>query len=523
MQTSLITNPTNITMAINLAPCLTIFILFLFLRLLVRHFWCRRYNPPPGPKPWPIIGNLNLIGPVPHSSLSALSQKYGPIMYLKLGFKDFVVISSADAAKAFLKTHGHTFSSRPKTTAGKYAAYNYSDILWAPYGPHWRQARKICFTQLFSQKSLEFSEYIRKEEMKNMLNELFISSGTTILLKDYLYSLNLNIISRMVLGKKYVEKGYGGFMSWEEFRKLVDDFAVINTGVANIGDLIPLLNFLDLQGYIKRTKDFSATFDRLLEHVLKEHEERRKGVENYVAKDMVDVFLKLTEDPTLEVKLQRHSVKAITQDLLLGGIDTSSATIEWGMSEVLKNPEILKKATEELDRVVTRDRWVEDKDIVNLPYIEAITKEAMRLHPAGPVLPPTTSAVDGDSKVLGYDIPGGAQVIVNVWAIGRDPAIWENPNEFNPERFIGKDIDVIGHHFELLPFGAGRRICPGYTLGLKVVQVSLANLVHGFSWSLPGNMKVEDLDMEETLKLTNSRKQPLEAVVKPRLSSHLYL
>ena len=114
-------------------------------------------------------------------------------------------------------------------------------------------------------------------------------------------------------------------------------------------------------------------------------------------------------------------------------------------------------------------------------------------------------------------------MIVNVWAIGRDPAIWDNPNEFNPERFIGKDIDVIGHHFELLPFGAGRRICPGYVLGLKVVQVSLANLVHGFSWSLPGHMKKEDLNMEEVPRLTNVRKQPLEAVIKPRLSSHLYL
>ncbi|KAK4269066.1 hypothetical protein QN277_022271 [Acacia crassicarpa] len=501
-------------MAINLAPCLAIFILFL--HLLIRHFRCRRYNLPPGPKPWPILGNLNLIGPVPHSSLSALSQKYGPIMHLKLGSKDFVVISSADAAKAFLKTHGLTFSSRPKTTAGKYAAYNYSDILWAPYGPHWRQARKICFTQLLSQKSIESSEYIRKEEMKNMLNDLSISSGTTILLKDYLYSLNLNIISRMVLGKKYVEKGYGGFVSWEEFRKLADDFAVINTGVANIGDFIPWLNFLDSQGYIKRTKDFSAKFDRFLEHVLKEHEERRKGLENYVAKDMVDVLLKLTEDPTLEVKLQRNSVKAITQDLLIGAIDTSSATIEWGMSEVLKNPEILKKATDELDIVVGRDRWVEEKDIVNLPYIEAITKETMRLHPVASLLPPTTSAVDGDSKVVGYDIPKGAQVIVNVWAIGRDPAIWENPNEFNPERFIGKDIDVTGNNFELLPFGAGRRICPAYPLALKVVQVCLANLVHGFSWSLPDHMKKEDLNMEENLTLGNMRKQPLEAVIRPK-------
>ncbi|KAI9119703.1 hypothetical protein K1719_009092 [Acacia pycnantha] len=512
-------------MAMNLAPWLAIFISFLFLRLLFQHFHCRPYyNLPPGPKPWPIIGNLNLIGPIPHHSLHQLSQKYGPIMHLKLGLKHFVVVSSADGAKAFLKTHGNTFSSRPKTNAGKHTTYNHSDVLWAPYGPHWRQARKIYTTRLFSHESMESSEYIRKEEMKSMLNELLISSDKPVLLKDYLYALTLNNISRMVLGKKYVEKGQSGFMfSWEEFRRMVDEFFYLNT-FGNIGDLIPWLNFMDLQGYTKRMKDFSAKFDRFLEHVLKEHEERIKGVEDFVAKDMVDVLLKLAEDPTLEVKLQRHTIKALTLDLVIAATGTSNVTVEWGMSELLKNPEILRKATEELDRVIGRDRWVEEKDIVNLPYIEAITKETMRLHPPAAVLPPTTSAIDGDSKVLGYDIPKGTQVIVNVWAMGRDPTIWENPNEFNPERFIGKDVDVKGSHFELLPFGAGRRICPAYSLGLKVVQVSLANLVHGFSWRLPDHMKKEDINMEEILMLTCFRKQPLEAVIKPRLSSHyLYL
>ncbi|XP_028752180.1 flavonoid 3'-monooxygenase-like [Neltuma alba] len=392
-------------------------------------------------------------------------------------------------------------------------------MLWAPYGPHWRQARKICFTQLLSQRSIESSEYIRKEEMKCMLNELFISSSKPVLLRDYLYALNLNIISRMVLGKKYVRKDKSGFISWEEFRRLVDEFFLLNT-FANIGDLIPWLNFLDLQGYTKRMKDFSVKFDRFLEHVLDEHEERRKGVENYVPKDMVDVLLQLAEDPTLEVKLQRHIVKALTLDLVIAAIDTSNVVVEWAMSELLKNPEILRKATEELDRVIGRDRWVEEKDIVNLPYCEAICKETMRLHPAAAVLPPTTSAVDGDSKVVGYDIPKGTQVIVNVWAIGRDPAIWDNPNELYPERFIGKDIDVTGHNFELLPFGAGRRICPGYPLALKVVHLSLANLAHGFSWSLPDHMKKEDVNMDEIPRLTSVRKQPLEAVIRPRLSSH---
>ncbi|KAK4269070.1 hypothetical protein QN277_022275 [Acacia crassicarpa] len=503
-----------------IALWLAIFIPFFL--LLFRSLGFRQYNLPPGPKPWPIIGNLNLIGPIPHHSLHQLSQKYGPIMHLKLGLKHVVVVSSADGAKAFLKTHGVTFSSRPKTAAGKYTTYNYTNVLWAPYGPYWRQARKICFTQLFSQKSIESYEYIRKEEMKIMLNELFISSGKPVLLKDYLYALNLNIISRVVLGKKYVKKGQSGFMSWEEFSDLVEEFFLLNSGFSNIGEAIPWFNFLDLQGYIKRMKDYSVKFDGFLEHVLKEHEERRKEVENYVATDMLDVILQIAEDPSLEVKLQRDHFKALTQDLLLATIDTSAVAMEWAMSELMKNPETLRKATEELDSVIGRDRWVEEKDMAKLPYIEAFTKESMRLHPPATVLPPKV-AINGDTKVLGFDIPEGTQVMVNAWAIGRDPKVWENPYEFNPERFIGEDIDVTGNHFELLPFGAGRRMCPGYNLALKVVVVTLANLVHGFSWSLPGHMKVEDLNMEETFRLTSIRKQPLEAVIKPRLSSHLYL
>lgn len=233
-------------------------------------------------------------------------------MHLKLGFKDVVVASSADVARAFLKTHGHNFSSRPPTTAGKYTTYNYSGMLWAPYGPYWRQARKIWSTKLVSPNSIKSYEHTRKEEMKSMLNELFTCSGTTILLKDYVYSLNLNIISRMVFGKKCVTKDQSGFVSWEELRRLLKEFFLLNT-FANIGDLIPCFSFLDLQGYVKRMKDFSVTIDRFLEHVMDEHEERREGIEDYVAKDMVDVLLQVADDPTLEVKLQRHHVKAFIQ------------------------------------------------------------------------------------------------------------------------------------------------------------------------------------------------------------------
>ncbi|XWS12154.1 hypothetical protein CRYUN_Cryun37aG0065500 [Craigia yunnanensis] len=490
----------------------------ILLSLRLRH--CRKLNLPPGPKPWSIIGNLNLIGSLPHRSIHALSQKYGPIMQLKFGSFPVVVGSSVEMAKAILKTHDVTFAGRPKIAAGKYTTYNYSDITWSPYGPYWRQARKMCLTELFSAKRLESYEYIRREEMNLLLKGLYKSSGTPILLKDHLSNLSLNVISRMVLGKKYTERtGENEIVTPKEFKEMLDELFLLN-GVLDIGDSIPWLSFLDLQGYIKRMKSVSKKFDRFLEHVLDEHNARRKGVKDYVAMDMVDVLLQLAEDPNLDVKLERHGVKAFSQDLIAGGAESSAVTVEWAISELLKKPEIFANATEELDRVIGRDRWVEEKDIVNLPYIDSIAKETMRLHPVAPMLVPRLARED--CRIAGYDIPKDTRVLVNVWSIERDPTLWDNPNEFCPERFIEKTIDVKGHDFELLPFGAGRRMCPGYPLGIKVIQASLANLLHGFTWKLPSNMTKEDLNMEEIFGLSTPKKYPLEAVAEPRLPLHMY-
>ncbi|KAJ4795532.1 Cytochrome P450 superfamily protein [Rhynchospora pubera] len=480
----------------------------------------KKYNLPPGPKPWPIIGNLNLMGALPHQSIHELSKKYGPLMYLRFGSFPVVVGSSVELAKYFLKTHDVLFTDRPKTAAGKYTTYNCLDITWSQYGAYWRQARKICLVELFSPKRLVSYEYIRVEEMHNLLGELFRSSGKVVMLKDFMSTFSLNVISRMVLGKRYLDKSEGTIVPPEEFKRMLDELFLLN-GVLNIGDLIPWLNFLDLQGYIKRMKTLSKKFDRILEHVLDEHNDRRlhEG-ENFVARDMVDVLLQLADDPTLEVKLERDGIKGFIQDLIAGGTESSAVTVEWAFSELLKRPKIFNKATEELDRVVGQNRWVEEKDIHNLPYIEAIIKETMRLHPVAPMLAPRQSREDATFN--GYDIPKGTRVLVNVWTIGRDPTIWDNPNEFWPERFIGKSINVKGQDFELLPFGSGRRMCPGYSLGLKMIQMSIANLLHGFKWRLPDGVKEADLSMEEIFGLSTPKKEPLQAVVEPKLLAHLY-
>ncbi|CAL5328681.1 unnamed protein product [Camellia sinensis] len=481
---------------------------------------CQRTSPP-GPKPWPIIGNLNLIGPLPHQSLHKLSQKYGHLMQLKFGSYSVVVTSSAEMAKQFLKTHDHIFASRPVIAAGKYTTYNYSNITWSPYGPYWRQGRKIFLTELFSAKRLESYEYIRVEERQAVISQLFALSGKPIILRGHISHMTLSVMSRIVLGKKYISESLRekSVLRVEEFQEMLDELFFLN-GVVNVGDWIPWIDFLDLQGYVKQMKALSKKFERFHDLVLGEHIARKEEEKDFVAKDMVDVLLQLLDDPNLEIKLNGDSVKAFILDLIAGGTDTSAITLEWAMSELLKKPDLINKATKELDRVIGRERWVEEKDFPQLPYLDAIVKETMRLHPVVVLLAPHLALED--CKVAGYDIRKGTRVFINTWSMGRDPTIWDAPEEFCPERFLGKEIDVRGQSFELLPFGSGRRMCPGYSLGLKMIRSSLANMLHGFSWKLPDNLKTEDLGMEEVFGLTTLRKTPLVAVVEPRLSGRLY-
>ena len=232
-------------------------------------------------------------------------------MHLQFGSFPVVVGSSVEMAKVFLKTMDVTFAGRPKTAAGKYIAYDCTNMTWSAYGPYWRQARKIFLTELFSAKRLESYEHIRVEEMNSLLLQLFKSSGKPVVLKDYLSTGSLNVISRMVLGKTYIDESENSIVTPEEFRQMMDELFLL-TGVFNIGDFIPWIDFLDLQGYIKRMKILSKKFDRFLEHILDEHNAQRKDETDCVSKDMVDVLLDLADDPTLEVKLERHGVKALT-------------------------------------------------------------------------------------------------------------------------------------------------------------------------------------------------------------------
>ncbi|KAF3775836.1 Cytochrome P450 71A4 [Nymphaea thermarum] len=301
--------------AISYVPALAAAALFLYTVVqLLRH--PLRLNLPPGPMPWPIIGNLNLLGRLPHRSLADLARTYGPIMYLQLGSRPAVVASSINAAQLFLRTHDQAFASRPRTAAGKHTSYGYSTMTWSPYGPFWRFSRKLYLTELFSDKRLASFRYIRTEEVRELVRSLHSAGRTPVVLRESLWRLTAGIICRMALGRKYVDFDVGDdrpeIVSPEEFREMLDELFLLN-GVPVLGDSVPWLGWLDVGGYVRRMKAVGRRLDGFLERVLEERRGRLKGeVGAGAAKSFLDLLLRFAKDPTADVELSADQVKALT-------------------------------------------------------------------------------------------------------------------------------------------------------------------------------------------------------------------
>jgi len=469
----------------------------------------RKRRLPPGPFPLPIVGNLHLLGELPHQALAALSLKFGPLMSLRLGSTLTLVVSSPDMAKDFLKTHDLLFASRPPSAAANYFWYNCTDIGFAPYGPYWRQVRKVCVLQMLSSRRLDYFRFIREEEVSAMIRSI-ANSDHPVNISKTVSTLLSDIMCRMAFGRKYSDQdSIGG----KGINSMIKESFVV-AGAFNFGDYIPYLAWMDLQGLNRRLKDIHTIQDDFLEKILDEHV--AQNVPN-VTRDLVDVLLAASADKEMEIQITRDNIKAILYDMFAAGTDTSSTSIEWAMSELLRNPTLLKKVQDELERVVGMGRMVRESDLPCLPYLQAVVKEALRLHPPSVLALPHLSVEA--CNVLGYEIPPNTRVLVNIWAIGRNPISWEDAERFAPERFMqGGSMDEKVHNCEWIPFGAGRRGCPGEQLGMLVVEFGLAQLLHCFDWTLPDKMNGEELDMSERFGITVRRARDLTAVRTPRLT-----
>ncbi|KAI5416587.1 hypothetical protein KIW84_041581 [Lathyrus oleraceus] len=477
---------------------------------------------PPGPKPWPIVGNLPHMGPVPHHALAALALKHGPLMHLRLGFVDVIVAASRPVAEQFLKVHDANFSSRPPNSGAKYMAYNYQDLVFAPYGPRWRLLRKISYVHMFSSKALDDFSHIRQEEVARLIRNLASSGSKAANLGQLLNVCTTNALARVMIGRRVFNDGNSGCdPRADEFKSMVVELMVL-AGVFNVGDFVPALEWLDLQGVQAKMKKLHKRFDEFLTSIIQDHEVSKSEKHNDLLSKLLSLKEKVDED---EDKLNDTQIKALLLNMFAAGTDTSSSTTEWAIAELIRNPGLMVSIQKELDTVVGANRLVNEMDLAHLPYLEAVVKETFRLHPSTPLSLPRVA--NESCEIFNYHIPKGATLLVNVWAISRDPKEWSNPLEFKPERFLpgGEkfDVDIKGTDFEVIPFGAGRRICAGMSLGLRMVQLLTATLVHAFDWELENGLLPEKLNMDEAYGLTLQREKPLLVHPRPRLAQHLYL
>ncbi|KDP36253.1 hypothetical protein JCGZ_09818 [Jatropha curcas] len=489
---------------------ITVFFIFIALRIWKKSKSNSTLNLPPGPKKLPLIGNIhNLAGYLPYHRLRDLSNEYGPIMHLQLGEINSIVVSSPELAKEVMKTHDINFAYRPFVLAGDIVSYKCKDIAFAPYGEYWRQLRKMCSLELLTAKRVQSFKSIREEEGSKLLQSISSSSGSPVNFSKMTSSLTYSIISRAAFGK--VCQGE------EVFVPAVVKLTEAGRSIS-LADVYPSVKLFNTFSVVRRNVEkIHSEVDKIVENIVKEHKERKRvediGMKSKEEEDLVDVLLKFQENGDVDSSLSDESVKAVILDMFIAGSDTSSTTLEWAMSEMMKNPSIMEKAQAEVRKVFGSKGKVDEAGLHELSYLKLVIKETLRLHPPVPLLLPRENKEN--VVIEGYDIPAKSKVVVNAWAIARDPKYWDEAERFYPERFINSSIDFKGANFEFIPFGAGRRMCPGMIFGLASVELPLAQLLYHFDWKLPGGQKPEDLDMSEDLGGTATRSNALYLIPTP--------
>ncbi|MCO5569898.1 hypothetical protein L7F22_023612 [Adiantum nelumboides] len=560
-------------------------------------------------------------------------------MSLHLGSVAIVVASSPDMARLILRDHDLAFGDRSPSAVGIHLFGGPRSMVFSSAAsPHWKLLRRISASQLFTAKQVDRFRSVRAAEARRLMRSVLADCSTepaTPLIRCCLRPKLMQSMSeqtaKVMTGQTLTQ--LAGDDSAGRILQLIEQVPKL-LGAFNVGDYLPFLAWMDLQGCERRSQKLAADLqEALIKPVIESrrqaagaaeeeayfldallalyasspansstpvstimgnflpygcqmHWEQCKGykelkteknqsiIRNYrgwLCSVLVKLWWNRDKDsgllriPYLQTVLGRvlrryvsqippnmietagyrmdgnkeegsssedrkpiptaHEIdessgqaeKAL-QEFFVGGTDTCAVTIEWAFVELLKNPKKLHLVQEEIDKVVGRARIVEEGDIPHLPYLGACVKETLRLHPPVPLLMP--HATSQACEIMDFQILPYTQAYVNVWAIGRDSRVWEHADQFLPERFLNIDpIDMQGQHFELLPFGAGRRICPGLKLALPSMYLILACLLQGFEWSLTPSQHV---DMTEHFGAIISKKTPLVALAKPVLPKDLY-
>ncbi|XP_010493745.1 PREDICTED: cytochrome P450 71A14-like [Camelina sativa] len=477
----------------------TILALLLLNRLLKRP--ATKPNLPPSPWRLPVIGNLHQLSLHPHRSLRSLSFRYGPLMLLHFGRVPVLVLSSSDVAHDLMKTHDFKLANRPQLKVVENILNGGRDVAFSPYGEYWRHIKSVCVIHLLSKKMVQSFEKVREEEISLMMERVAKASSSTspLNLSELLITLTSDVTSKVSLGRKHSKEE-----SISDFKNQVRTIMELVGGFP-VGEYIPCLAWIDkIRGLDDKVKQVNEKFGGLMDKVVQEHVEADKPTH-----DLVDIMLSLETQNKNGIEVRRSDIKFIILDMFLGGTATTYALLEWIMTELIRHPECMKKLQEEIrGEATTFKLYRSQEDVEDMKYLKAVIKEVLRLHPPLPLLVPRL--LTEDVKLRGCDIAAGTQVIVNAWAIQRDTVTWGiDAEEFRPERHLNSSLDFRGTSFELIPFGSGRRMCPGIGFALALVEVTLANLVNRFNWRMDVRFSGDEYDLAETTGLDVCRKFPL--------------
>ncbi|XP_020204968.1 cytochrome P450 83B1 [Cajanus cajan] len=466
---------------------------------------------PPGPRGFPIIGNLHQLNNSDlYLQLWKLSKKYGPLFSLQLGLRQAIVVSSPELAKVVMKDHDLVFCGRPKLLGQQKLSYDGVDIAFSPYNSYWREIRKICVVHLLSSMRVSSFSSVRHFEVKQLIKKISMhaSSSKATNLSEALMCLTSSIICRIAFGRRYEDEG----TEKSRFHELFNECQAM-MGIFFFSDFVPFLGWIDkLTGLHARLERNFKELDTFYQEVIDEHmDPNRKPPEN---EDLIDVLLQLKKQRSFSVDLENDHIKAVFMNMLVAATDTTAATTIWAMTLLLKHPRVMKKVQEEIRNLGGKKDFLDEDDTQKFPYFKAVIKETLRLHLPAPLLVPRET--NEPCTIGDYEIPAKTLVYVNAWAIHRDSKAWKDPEEFLPERFLNNTTDFRGQDFEFIPFGAGRRICPGMTMAIASLDLILANLLRLFDWELPKGMKKEDIDTEVLPGIAQHKKNPLCVLAKFR-------
>ncbi|KAJ8752037.1 hypothetical protein K2173_001063 [Erythroxylum novogranatense] len=463
-------------------------------------------NLPPSPPKLPILGNLHQLGKLPHRSLRSLSLKYGPLMLLDIGKNPTLVVSSEKVAREVMTTHDIVFANRLKTTASETFLYGCGDVAFSSYGEYWRQVKKLCVIELLSAKRVRSYQSIRDKEVAVLIGNIRCAchSGASVNMSEMFLGVTNSIISLCVMGGKAT-----GDKDNSEFVQLLRRMT-LQFGTFNFADNFPTMAFMDnLTGLNSKLRTTFREIDAYLEQVIEDHSMEHYD-EQLDFKDVVHIILELQKNGKLGIELTRDNIKAILLDMFAGGTDTTATTLEWAMAELARDQNAMRKAQQEVRRVVGSKSNVEAEDIDKMTYLKWVIKETLRLHPVLPLLIPRETSAE--VELGGYTIPPRTTVLVNAFAIQLDPEVWDSPEKFIPERFVNDPAYFKGQDYKILAFGGGRRACPGVSFALVSAEAVLANLLYWFDWKLPDANPPEELEMTESFGITVSKKNHLRLI-----------